>query len=261
MSSQPWYTYPSDAPGSSYGQIIDPLGNYLKPDVNFRVPSGTPITALSGGVVTSVSDLGGCCGGLSVTVKMNTPLNSLATHTSYNFLGSTSVQPGQSISYGQQIGTAGSSYGINQALALTSDNVWGNGTFNQNAQGNPLLDPHLLLASLGSSASAPSSSSSSSSSSGGILGFNFFAPLINFVQSAIITPIQSFFSNVFTGAQAILSWVSNPVRIIKMVGGVACLGVAGIMFISPTMSRITGEAAQKLTKGASKAVDIGMSAA
>lgn len=143
--AQAWFQYTIDTPGSSYGQITDPLGNYKKPDVNIAVPSGTPITSLTDGVVTDVSDHGLSGGGLSVVIRMTTPLNSLATHAAYNFLGSTSVRVGQSVTMGQQIGTAGSPYGIYTAVGLTPDNTWGNGSFYLNAQGNPLLDPHLLL--------------------------------------------------------------------------------------------------------------------
>lgn len=144
-TGQAWYQYPSDSPSGTYGKITDPLGNYLKPDVNFAVPSGVPITTLASGVVTDVSDHGKCCGGLSVVVAMDNPLNRYATHVAYNFLGSASVRVGQRVALGQQVGVAGSPYGIDMALALTSDNVWGDGTFYLNAQGNPLLDPHLLL--------------------------------------------------------------------------------------------------------------------
>lgn len=140
-----WWTFPSDSKGGSYGQITDPLGPYDKPDVNFRVPYGLPITSLTGGVVTDVSDHGYCCGGLSVVVLMDRPLNKLATHVAYNFLGSAVVRVGQRVNLGDEVGTAGSKYGIDFALALTADNSWGGPTFYLNGSGNPLLDPHLLL--------------------------------------------------------------------------------------------------------------------
>lgn len=149
--SQPWYMYPWDSPGGGYGEICDPQSgytngkcNYLKPDTNIAVPSGTPITALTSGVVTNIQDKP-YAGGLSVTVKMDQALNSLAQYVNYNFLGGTSVNVGQRVSVGQQIGTAGSPYGIDFALALSSGPVWGGSGFQYNAQGNPLLDPRQLL--------------------------------------------------------------------------------------------------------------------
>lgn len=140
-----WYQYPSDSPGGSYGQITDPLGPYKKPDVNIAVPAGTPITSLTFGIVTDVSDHGKNGGGLSVVILMQPPLNKLATHAAYNYLGSATVRVGQHVSPGDQIGVAGSKYGINFAIGLTSDNTWGGPTFNLNASGNSQLDPHLLL--------------------------------------------------------------------------------------------------------------------
>ena len=142
---QAWWTYPIDSKGGSYGQITDPLGGYLKPDVNVAVPSGVPITSLTNGVVTDVSDHGLSGGGLSVVVQMMPPLNTLATHVAYNYLGSASVRVGQQIAMGQQVGVAGSKYGILTAIGLTPDNVWGGPSFYLNAQGNKMLDPHLLL--------------------------------------------------------------------------------------------------------------------
>ena len=145
-----WWTYPSDSKGGSYGQITDPLGSYLKPDVNIAVPAGTPITTLVSGVVTDVSDHGANGGGLSVVVAMDMPLNTLATHVAYNYLGSATVRVGQRVNLGQQIGVAGSKYGIMTAVGLTPDNVWGGPSFYLNAQGNKQLDPHLLLTGQGS---------------------------------------------------------------------------------------------------------------
>ena len=168
MSTE-WYMYPLDNPSGSYGKIMDPLASgknpYLKPDVNIAVPQGTPITALLPGTVTDVSDHGGCCGGLSVTVALDHPLNSLATHVSYNFLGNAHVVRGQKVLPGQVIATAGSRYGILTAVGLTPDNTWGGSSFNLNAKGEPLLDPHILLNPIRGGKSLTSDNTSSTSSS------------------------------------------------------------------------------------------------
>lgn len=151
VATKPWWTYPPDNPSGSYGKIIDPgPGNptYLKPDVNIAVPNGVTITSASSGVVSDVTDHGRFAGGLSVVVAMDQPLNRLATHIAYNFLGHASVTKGQRVNVGTPIGIAGSPYGILFALALTSDSTWGNGTFYLNARGEPLLDPHILLGQL-----------------------------------------------------------------------------------------------------------------
>jgi hypothetical protein len=140
----PWWMYPADSPGGGYQEITDPFGNYLKPDTNIAVPSGTPITALLPGKVTDVSSRGPGDGGLSVTVDVGNAINSIARYVSYNFLGSTNVTVGQSIASGQQIGTAGSSTGVDFALALGVSPSWGT-QCPQCSSKQPLLDPRQLL--------------------------------------------------------------------------------------------------------------------
>lgn len=205
-----WYDYPLDAPGTSYGQVQDPVCQgqpncYLKPDVNVAVPGGTPITALLSGIVTSVQDQGSGSGGLSVVIKSDQPINTLATHTAYNYLGSSSVQVGQHINNGQQLGIAGSPYNINFALALTTDDIWGNGGFHYNATGNSQLDPHLLLNAV-SSGTLPSSQQGTQQS-----GQN---------QGSV-------------NLGGLTSWITNPLRIIKMVVGILLVGIALVLLVVP----------------------------
>lgn len=141
----PWYDYPMDSPGFGYG-FIEPQcpGCYKKPDTNIRVPSGTPITALLSGVITSAQDLGWNAGGLSVTERLDNPINNEAQYVSYNFLGSTNAWVGERVGPGTQIGTAGSSYGIFQAVGLGEDPTWGRGKF-LSGTGDPLLNPETQL--------------------------------------------------------------------------------------------------------------------
>ena len=150
-----WYNYPIDSPNGTYGKITDPLGNYGKPDVNVGVPAGVPITALANGTVTNITDFGRNSGGLSITVALDKPINKLATHISYNYLGSGTVRVGQHVVAGEQIAIAGSVYGIMMAVGLTPDAAWGGPSFSLNAAGNPQLDPHLILNAVRSGAPLP----------------------------------------------------------------------------------------------------------
>jgi hypothetical protein len=146
--ANPWYSCTQDSPGGGYGETLEPLDpHYKKPDTNLQVPAGTPITALLSGTVTDVSDRGKSAGGLSVTVRLKDSINSVATHISYNYLGSTQVSKEQPVQAGQTIGIAGSPTGIFTAVALGSDDVWGSGPgFDLNAKGDPRLDPRPVLA-------------------------------------------------------------------------------------------------------------------
>jgi hypothetical protein len=143
-----WWQYRSDTPGSGAYGGIEPQcpGCYAKPDTNIAVPAGTPITALMPGVITDVENRGAFAGGLSVTERLTNALNSVAQYMSFNFLGGTSVYKGESVSAGQQVGTAGSPTGTLFALGLGADPVWGTTHFSQyQGDGSPLTNPQKLV--------------------------------------------------------------------------------------------------------------------
>jgi len=102
-----WYTYPYIA---NIG-TPDPYGGFPKPDVNVAAPSGTPITALLPGTVSGVNSIGGAIPpyGAVVTIKLQTPINSLATHTAYLHLRSVApnITPGTFVNSGDIIGYSG----------------------------------------------------------------------------------------------------------------------------------------------------------
>jgi|SRR6185312_1193059 len=77
-------------------------GFYVKPDSNIELPPGYPIQAISPGTVTSVQNTG--WGQTVVTIKLDSPINSLATHQFYEHMSSTSVSPGVHVNQGDLIG-------------------------------------------------------------------------------------------------------------------------------------------------------------
>lgn len=158
--ASPWYLYPLDSPGGGYQEMIDPMGNYLKPDTNIAVPSGTPITTWDSGTITSVTDRGRALAGLSVTEKLDHPPNNQAQYASFNYLGASSVNVGDRVSSGQQIGVAGSPYGVNFALALGVSPVWGS-QCPQCSNINTSLDPRIVLNALRAGKGVPTDGSSS----------------------------------------------------------------------------------------------------
>jgi hypothetical protein len=154
--AQPWYSYPLDSPGGGYQEMIDPMGNYLKPDTNIAVPAGTPITTWNSGTITSIVDRGRTLAGLSVTEKLDNPPNNEAQYASFNYLGNANVYVGQRVNAGQQIGTAGSPYGVNFALGLGPTPTWGT-QCPQCHNIDPNLDPRIVLNALRTGKGIPSS--------------------------------------------------------------------------------------------------------
>ncbi len=118
----PWYTFPRI---DNFGQI-DPQGNYWKPDSNIQVPGNYPITALLPGTVTSVQTTS--FGQTVVTIKLDSPLNSLATHTFYEHMSSATVRVGQHVTQGDLIGYNNPSGAVPLGFGLFSGDVYGSGS-------------------------------------------------------------------------------------------------------------------------------------
>src|SRR6266567_153601 len=118
----PWYTFPRI---DNFGQI-DPEGNYWKPDSNVQVPGNYPITALLPGTVTSVQQTS--WGQTVVTVKLDSPLNSLATHAVYQHMSSATVRVGQHVNGGDLIGYNNPSGQVPLGFGLYSGDVYGSGS-------------------------------------------------------------------------------------------------------------------------------------
>ena len=93
-----WWTFPRI---DNFG-TIDPEGNYWKPDSNIQLPGNYPIGAILPGTVTDVAHTS--YGQEMVTIKLDNPLNSLATHTFYEHMSSSTVSVGQHVNTGTLIG-------------------------------------------------------------------------------------------------------------------------------------------------------------
>lgn len=111
---------------------LDPLCSktpnkcYWKPDTNIQIPGYTPIGAILPGTITSVQQTG--FGQTVVTVKLDNPLNSLATHTFYEHMSSAAVHVGEHVSQGQLIGYNNPPGQVPLGFGLYSGDVYGSGT-------------------------------------------------------------------------------------------------------------------------------------
>jgi murein DD-endopeptidase MepM/ murein hydrolase activator NlpD len=124
QGQQPWYTYPRI---DNFGQK-DPAGDFWKPDSNVQVPGNYPITALLPGTVTSIQNTS--FGQKVVTIKLDHPLNSLATHTFYEHMSGSApgLSIGQHVQAGSLIGYNNPSGQVPLGFGLYSGDVYGSGS-------------------------------------------------------------------------------------------------------------------------------------
>lgn len=149
MAMKPWYTYQPRY--DNFGAYPDPVGLYPKPDSNIPVPAGTPITALAAGTITGVRIQPWGPEAYSITVRLDQPLNSVATHMAYNYVSRPAVTVGQHVVFGDTLASAGNPYNIGTAFALCDSDLYGTATANEPFRGtyiNPLLNPVPFLDSL-----------------------------------------------------------------------------------------------------------------
>lgn len=167
--TRPWWQFPRI---DNFG-LIDPAGPYYKPDTNVQIPGDYPVQDLLSGTVTSVQQ-GVSWGQDVITIALDTPLNSKATHTFYEHLSQVDVTPGEHVSTGQVIGYNNPSGQVPLGFGFYSGDVYGSGSAWSQLQqdlapGGPgLLDPAPYLNSL-LGGSAPPGSTTTDLTQGGIL--------------------------------------------------------------------------------------------
>jgi murein DD-endopeptidase MepM/ murein hydrolase activator NlpD len=218
----PWYTYPRI---DNFGQT-DPEGDYYKPDSNIITPYGYPVTALLSGVVTNVQYTS--WGQTIVTIKLDNPLNSLATHIFYEHMHDASVKAGDAVTAGQLVGHANyAGEGANLGFGLYSGDVYGSGPAWSQLQsdlapgGAGLLNPVTILNE--AKAGQPITTQT--------LAFGISNPLDWFNQ--------------FT---ALAAWIGNPLRMAKLVVGALLVAISLLMLVAPTVEKTVTGVASKAAK-------------
>ena len=229
---KPWYTYSRiDDIGTP-----DPYGKFPKPDSNIQVTDGHPVTALLSGTVTYVDRTSAWA--CAVTIKLDKPLNRLATHTAYLHLASSiPASVGQHVNAGDLIGFSGGSLACGSqkvplGFALYNGDEYGYGpAWNTQMQYvTTLLNPVPLLnaASSGQLGNLGGIYSIYAKSNGG--GSSSFNPLDPSTWGPSFgAAIQSLFGPTW-------GWITDPMRIIKMVVGLMCIGLAIFLLLAPEES-------------------------
>lgn len=134
-----WWTYPQI---NNWGAPKDPQGYYPKPDVNILLPANYPIANILPGTVSGINDARGTgipSYGSCITIKLDTPINSLATHIAWNHLQAISpdmyvgkrVVPGQIVAYGGGNQSAGSAPAAVGFILYPGDNYATDAAFSQ----------------------------------------------------------------------------------------------------------------------------------
>lgn len=203
----------------NFGFFPDPVGNYPKPDSNFiGLADGTPITALGAGTVTGTRVQPWGPQAYSITVKLDQPYNSVATHMAYNYVSNPQVHPGQHVDFGTILAFSGNPYGIGTAFAFCDADLYGTATKNEPFSGtyiNPLLNPVPFLDALNKNGAPPASSTSQAT---GLAGFG------ETVLKEVGVPQQAIDAiNVANGGA--MTWIG---------GGIVATGLAagaGVLFL------------------------------
>lgn len=141
-----WWTYPRI---DNYGAFPDPQGNFKKPDSNVLVPYGYPVVTPVAGVISGINAPDGSIPswGAVVTIKLDQPINSLATHLAFLHLADVTVRLGQKVQPGDLVAHAGDgnhaagSSPASLGVALTPGNYYGFDGFQYNANADPQLNP------------------------------------------------------------------------------------------------------------------------
>lgn len=99
LPSNGWWSYPNMG---NWNKYPDAQGNYPTPDLNVILPPHFPIAAILPGTITDMRSGSSPSYGAVVTVKLDQPLNNLATH--YAMLHLQSLQPGLSVGMHVNVG-------------------------------------------------------------------------------------------------------------------------------------------------------------
>lgn len=228
-SGQPWWDFNRI---DNFGSI-DPEGNYYKPDSNIQIPGLYPVVNLLPGTVTNIRQT--TWGQTVVTVKLDSPLNSLATHEFYEHMSSAAVSVGQHLNTGDLVGHNNPSGAVPLGFGLYSGDVYGSGSAWSILQndlkpgGAGKLNPVSLL---------------NNARNGKIGGITQFSQLLsngqNSNSSGASNPIIDF--SWLTNSPA-WQWLNNPARLAKMAAGVILLGISLFLLGTSQPEQIISRAA------------------
>lgn len=210
MASESWWAYPRV---DNFG-TKDPQGDYWKPDSNIQIPGLFPVVAILPGTVSSVEQTS--WGQTVVTIKLDTPINSLATHDFYEHMSTAKVKVGDHVTTGQLIGLNNPSGAVPLGFGFYSGDVFGSGAAWETLQndlapgGAGLLSPVPLLNAAKQGLPLPQGNT------------------VTVVDSPNGLIDWSWLTN-----SPLWDWIQDPVRILKMTVGIMLIGLAIYLLAAP----------------------------
>jgi hypothetical protein len=155
-SGKQWFQWPfaNDYAGP------EPFFNGPKPDLNVQCPDGTPITVLFPGIISGINSPSGTVPswGASLTIRLDTPINAIATHLAYLHLQPipANLKVGQRVAPGDVIGYSGGATAqgaekVPLGLALFNGDVYGYGPTWSQYLGDQRLNPYKMLSGIAKS--------------------------------------------------------------------------------------------------------------
>lgn len=228
MAEKAWYEYPRiDAYGSP-----DPFGGFPKPDSNIQVPDGYAITALLPGTVTGINAPDGSmpAWGAVVTIKLDTPINSIATHTAYLHLASIApgITKGAHVAAGDLVGYSGGSRAagtqkVPVGFALYAGDYYGYGPEWSKYLGNAALNMTSLLdqAAAGKLNIPATPGTATPAAAGGMIDITNMIPGLSDIFGWL------------SSLQPLWEWLGNPLRVLKLIVGIMCIFASVFLLITP----------------------------
>lgn len=212
----------------------DPAGPYWKPDTNVQIPGLYPVVNLLPGVVTNIRQTS--WGQTVVTVKLDSPINGLATHEYYEHMSSAAVSVGQHLGTGDPVGTNNPSGSVPLGYGLYSGDVYGSGSAWDVLQkdlapgGAGLLNPTKII------------DAAKNGSIGGITEFGLPIPGLSFNDSSSSSSGNPLDFSWLTNSP-LWQWASNPARVAKMVAGIMLIGISLYLLGTSEPEKIISRAA------------------
>lgn len=261
---------------NNFGVYPDPVGPYPKPDVNIVAPANTPFVAPASGTVSSIDT--SSFWGNSVTVQFDNPPNNVAQYYAFNYMSQVPnelgvgnhVNVGDTLAYGgANINNSGgtAAFAFSGGPRYGFDPGWSSNVIGQWI--NPLLNPTDFINILKSGGAIGGGgggggggiiggiSSKCTCDAGYVVAKNNLGQPICKNQSFPydsrpcrergVTDPLTMIANFLNNLQALGPWLSDPIRILKLVAGFMLIGLSIYLLVTQQGPQLMQKAVKAVT--------------